>query len=539
MNKLNEIPAKPIKSGVKLAGYNKLNFSNHHWQETPTLKSTKLVGGKEKVEWEYSSDELISMVNIVVKVTELDAYLLKNKFGIVREVYPNKIAIFEKMFNDYQNDPYPSQNKSALYKLDVNKISLLVYGKHFKVVNTATGPEQIEVPCGTIPSVYATVDYPMHGEFMCTDKGEFILNLGCNYKTVESKNNPIKAGHFLRMVYRNLCDYPKLTGAKGKELSVIEEGAVLFEKVLTNTFTDDEKDFKFVMSWLSAIVQNPGINLMTNIWFAGAYQGIGKGTLVTFMKYILGPERAALLKPNMITGSFNQPLDNKFILEINEKQHGVTPLMMTNWLKSFSQEDTIQIEGKGDNPFTRRNMINVIGTAQTPEDVFKIEDEDRRNVIYQTVSQDGDEELVHRKYAKFLAESLKNDTGWGEAVAWVLERVEVDWNLISTAYKTRSYAEIKSTQTASKNPLYYWAQTQFVIYKKLKKDVKTSVMRDEYLEKNRNMSAGVFNKFIKELQGVQGIVPFKLAKPCNILTAKFNFDEVDELTAPDIFYKVD
>jgi len=516
--KYNKIKAVPVESGVILKDHYNLKFREHVWNRTPTLQSEGLSkDNKSYIKWEYTTDELISMVYQVVKVDEEDAYYIKNKYGKKREKYKTSKTAYEKLYNDYYQEIYPSISKEEFYNLDENKIRLLVYCKRSIVVGSEK-KEEIEVPAGTLPSVYSKVDYPLHNEFLVDQDGEFVLNTGYSFETLESQQDNNKAKDILYMIYINLCAYKQPPNS-----SIIETKDYLLDIVMNNTYTEQELDFKFVINWVAALVQKPGINLMTNLWFAGAYQGIGKGTLVNLLKAILGEDRAALLKSNMILGSFNGPLDNKFILEINEKQEGITPLQMTNWLKSFSQEPTIQIEKKGMEPHTRVNMINVLGTCQFPEDVFKIEDEDRRNTIYQTIDQDTDPDLIAKQRAKDIAVGLKGDDIWAKSFAWVLERVDIDWNLMSTARKTNSYNAIKTEQTQALNPLYYWAQSRFIEYAKSSQSVQSKVMRDEYLESNGSyrITQNTFNKKLKELSVTDGICNFKLKKPANVLTAYF------------------
>jgi hypothetical protein len=223
----------------------------------------------------------------------------------------------------------------------------------------------------------------------------------------------------------------------------------------------------------------------------------------------------------MILGNFNGELDGIFILEINEKQQNVSPAEMTNWLKGFSQEDDLQIEKKGKEVFTRLNTVNVIGTAQTPEDVFKIEDEDRRNVIFRTVSAESDPSKRWRKYAKKIATGLKYEAGWAESFAWILERIDIDTQLMETAYQTNGYAEVKTEQVTAQNPVYLWAQDTFIEMSKQGKKIKASELFEIFLEDNPRTNIktqNTFNKKLKELEGLEGLGEFKLTKPQNILT---------------------
>ena len=521
IEKWHELQKQKQESGVMLAGYHPLKFKEHIWNKTTEVFSERM--GKEAaiLEWKYPSDELISLVHVIVKVDHSDTYLLKNKYRQAWESFKTKSSIYEKMFNDYQSFKYESITlANTIYTTDADKIKLLVYGKVGRVIEG----EDVSIHAGTIPSVYEVVNYPFKEEFLCTDTGQFVLNIGSAYETIEGVADYNKASTFLRMIYRSLCNYPAMQSAEGTPFTEAEEQYELYRKVMENDYLADDKDFKFVVNWCAAVIQKPGINLMTNIWFAGEYQGVGKGTLVNFLKFILGKDRVAKCKANMIKGNFNAALDGRFLLEINEKMQDVRPDEMTNWLKGFSQEDDITIEKKGVDTFDRINMVNVIGTAQTPEDVFKIEDDDRRNVIFRTVVAESDPKLIWRKYAKKVAEGLKYEKGWGEAVAFLLERVVIDWALLSTAYQTRGYAEVKSTQLMAQNQLYLWALTAFDEYKRTHSDVLATVLFEEFKDDNPSTTLRTqsgFNKKLKELKGAVGLLDFELISPANRLTARF------------------
>jgi hypothetical protein len=523
------LPAIPQKSGVKLKGYKQLRFPEHIWNSKDTWESHILLGGERVKEWSFDRDELLSMATMMVKVDDLDCYFIKNKFAKAWETYNTKKTAAEKLFNDYQGYQYLSiTDPTKQYTFDANKISIALFGISKDVFTTSEGPREVDCKMGTIPSVYKTVSYPMQHEYLITPDGEMQLNLAANYRTLRGKMDYEKASRFLRLVYRSLCNYPALQDGQGQELAEDQERAELFLRVVNNQYPEEDKDFKFVMHWCSAIVQNPGINLMTNIWFAGEYQGIGKGTLVNLMKAILGNNKVTGCKANMIKGDFNGPLFGKLILNINEKMAGVTPEEMTNWIKTFAQEPEVMVEKKGQDPISTVNTINIIGTSQSPEDVFKIEDEDRRNVIFRTVALESDPELYWRNYAREFAMGLEDEHAgedWAAAVAWVLERVVIDWGLLKSAYKTRGYAEVKSTQLAGKNALYLWALDAFPEYARTGAKIKASTMFEDYKNDvpiSTVKSQSTFNKLLRQLVGLPEMPVFVMKKPGNVDTAEFD-----------------
>lgn len=523
LNNAQNIPAKEQVSGVDIRGFYPLKFSQHLWNsESHVTSNTITKDGTEVCLFSYPADELISLVNIVVKVDSDNCYYISNPLYYGRQVYANKNAAYDFLINYKINQPYLSiKDHSIQYTVDEQKIELAIFGKKKDVVGPPDNRYVVDKRAGTIPSVYSTVRYPMQDELICDSKGEFFLNLDAMYETLNPAYDFEKSSCVLRMIYRALCNYPALLNADGSEMNDEEERAALFEKVLTNTYTAEEKDFKFVVNFLAAIVQRPGINLMTNMWFCGEYQGIGKGTLIAFLRSILGEDKVGDCKANMILGNFNAEMDGKFVISINEKQAGVTPEIMTTFLKQYSVETNINVEKKGQDPVKRINTINYIGSMNNAGDVFKIEEDDRRNVIFRTVQENTDPDKYWRNYAKMIAENAKKDLLWAKSFAWVLLRVDYDEQLLSTSYQTRGYAELHTSQVEETNPLYHWAVEEFPKFSGQKLTAKElrEMFKEEY---NRDYNQTIFNKHLLNLAGVKSIPVFYTTKPQNVLTLTFD-----------------
>jgi hypothetical protein len=168
--------------------------------------------------------------------------------------------------------------------------------------------------------------------------------------------------------------------------------------------------------------------------------------------------------------------------------------------------------------------------ATTAEDVFQIEDEDRRNVIFKTMPEDTDPDRHLRNLATYIRKDLLEDLAWAQGFAWLLERVQIDWKLLSRSYQTRGYAAVKVQQMEASNPLYLWAQSNFEDYRKLKNRVSARDLRQRFSEDNPKvtLTQSKFNKKLKELIGLPGVPAFVLVKPNNILSADFGVQNGSE-----------
>jgi hypothetical protein len=169
-------------------------------------------------------------------------------------------------------------------------------------------------------------------------------------------------------------------------------------------------------------------------------------------------------------------------------------------------------------------MINVIGTVNEVEAVFNIEDEDRRNIIFKTIDSDSDPERYWRDYSKKINNDRENPD-FNKAIAWILERVNIDWDLIQQSYKTRGYSILKEEQTSAINPVYDWAKINFIEYKKTKSKMNSADLYKDFKITNPNV-VKTQNKFTKLLNealdtGAFDDFGFKITAPGNVKTLNF------------------
>lgn len=552
------IPPIPQESGVMAEG--KIRpywFDWHPWHMEN--ENGDLIVYSEKynennkdieIEWSYDYKELISMVYLIVKLESENVYYIRNA-GHITRVPVNVAAAKNYLYNAHSRGPYPSyfsndtddNGNRKIYEMDDNKIDLIFKGTANRVILNSVAFSIYKKPVGTIPCCDYKTYYPMMPEFLLNHNHEVLLNVGASYSSLEPELNFKKAIPFFRILYRSLTGLDRMYEEYEDDSVEGEyyEGCELLRKIMENDFGDHEKDFKFCLHWLAALVQRPGIKLMTNIWFCGSYQGLGKSTLVHIMKQILGYERVIDANAKAILGGFNGEMGEKFILFINEKQNGVSPMRMSEWLKTFSAEPTLKVEKKGKDTIQVPNMLNVIGAANDPSDVFQLDDNDRRNVIFKTVEKSLDPTGTYwRDYAKSFAEPAVKDVSYAAAIAWILLRVRVDYELIETAYKTRYYNQIKAEQAENLNPLYHWALEYFpTLYGQT---VKVKDLYDNYtiMHSTKNITIRRFSKLVETLAGVDGVPDFKVSILNGYKTCRFDHcpdDKRDMATQAVVAYE--
>ena len=153
-------------------------------------------------------------------------------------------------------------------------------------VVTNNKPLKVTTDVGSCPYVQGRMVIPYGPQYLTYQNMPY-LNVAAP-SVVTGDQQHLKIGlAVLLMIYRSLCNGPEL--APDKDV----ESAMLLEQIVTNQIT--QLEFRFVMNWLAAIVQQPGINLSTNLWIIGQQQGVGKGTLVDIMKAVLGSDLVGAL----------------------------------------------------------------------------------------------------------------------------------------------------------------------------------------------------------------------------------------------------
>jgi hypothetical protein len=189
------------------------------------------------------------------------------------------------------------------------------------------------------------------------------------------------------------------------------------------------------MNWLAAIMQMPGINLQTNLWLIGTVQGLGKGTIVDIMRYILGSEFVGELNQTEIEAGWNDHLVGKQLIEVNEFDSSgkMSGKAWGKWLKGHTIEPSLKIRERQKTSYTVLHIGNFLGASNDVDQTF-IDANDRRNQFIQTTP---DTSWVQYATVLQLEYFKKVPLDVAAGFAHVLDKVKVDLEFISKAHKNQ------------------------------------------------------------------------------------------------------
>lgn len=191
---------------------------------------------------------------------------------------------------------------------------------------------------------------------------------------------------------------------------------IFLEHILKNVACGDDKNYNYIMAWLSDMIQNPcdkpGVALVLQ-----GNMGAGKTVVAKHVGYLLG--RSAIITENQrhVFGNFNSLLSNKLLLGIDEA-FWAGDHKLRGQLMGMITSDEMIIERKGFEPYKINNYLRFIITGN-PEWLVPVEEYDRRFAIFAVGDgnrQDHDffcsmnEQLLKGGYSRLLYELLNFET---------------------------------------------------------------------------------------------------------------------------------
>lgn len=138
----------------------------------------------------------------------------------------------------------------------------------------------------------------------------------------------------------------------------------------------DEEIGEYLLNWLAQIIQYPERKTEVCVVLK-SIEGVGKTIILDMIGQIMGKEYyQSITKMGEALGRFNKILEKKILVNFNETNWGGDKKMAGSF-KSIITDKTINIEGKGLEPYTTDNLINCIIT--TNEDwIAQVSSNDRR-----------------------------------------------------------------------------------------------------------------------------------------------------------------
>lgn len=92
---------------------------------------------------------------------------------------------------------------------------------------------------------------------------------------------------------------------------------IILDHIKINICQNDEESYRWVMSWLADIFQNPGNKPGTALVLRGE-MGIGKGAFANHIGYLLGYHYCTVANGSQVTGRFNAHLAERILIFIDE-----------------------------------------------------------------------------------------------------------------------------------------------------------------------------------------------------------------------------
>ncbi|MGU3336931.1 DUF5906 domain-containing protein [Methylobacterium mesophilicum] len=164
---------------------------------------------------------------------------------------------------------------------------------------------------------------------------------------------------------------------RGSDIVPVPGDAMLFEEHLRYLCSTNE-EFEYLANWLSCMIQKPNYKLKSAIVLVGG-QGTGKSFVGHVMRYALGDWNVSDVSSNMIKSDFNQFLEAKLLIIVEEIM-ALGRVEIMNNLKPYITQPLVMINAKHLRPYQIENCANFLFLSNR-EDALKLENDDRRYFI--------------------------------------------------------------------------------------------------------------------------------------------------------------
>lgn len=161
------------------------------------------------------------------------------------------------------------------------------------------------------------------------------------------------------------------------------EGVELIKNLVRDVWASgNEEHYKYIVSWFAGLVTNlDGINRVAICMISD--EGCGKGTLIDFMRYILGDNAVAeIIGIEKLVQKHNTVMQNIRLISVNEMS-STKEEFRSNFdkVKAIITDPFITIEPKGMSPYRIDNMCNCVFSTNH-ENSLIVGGTDRRYAIF-------------------------------------------------------------------------------------------------------------------------------------------------------------
>lgn len=198
------------------------------------------------------------------------------------------------------------------------------------------------------------------------------------------------------------------TGYTGetKEPCDIEKIQPMLNHIKEVFANNNEKDFNWIMSWLSFMVQGKKTKRTDTCLVLVSPQGCGKNIVYNFIsKYVFGRYYCTRFNDfDKFTGKFNGSLMGKIFTVLDECTASLHMKEKCDKFKGMIDEPLITIEYKGKEPIEVNNHNNFLLFSNHRTNV-RVEESDRRFQMFEC----SDKYMGNKDYFEKLADSMMNE----------------------------------------------------------------------------------------------------------------------------------
>lgn len=162
----------------------------------------------------------------------------------------------------------------------------------------------------------------------------------------------------------------------------VDKIAIFLKHVKEIIASGDENIYKYIISWVAYLIQNPGKKTKTCLILIGKH-GVGKTIFTDIISKLFGEyAHPNISDVDLIAGKFNTELENKILIVLNEfniRDKMVDKISIRNKMKTYITDELVTINRKNVNPYKVENVSNFIIVTNDKNPIW-IEEGDRRYV---------------------------------------------------------------------------------------------------------------------------------------------------------------
>lgn len=390
------------KTGMSAKLIKKYEFEDHIWAQNKS---------------DPANLNYLAMANSCVKVGS--EYAMRKKSTGQWEAFKQLTDAKKEAVNTWLNARLPTGDQVSW-----EMINEFFDGIKREDVSVGKKTVKVDVPVGSCPNIFERLVCPLGPSFITYNNHHYLNEWYDDMAVPQEQALPV-GKMVLLLVYGSLCN-----GTVDKE-NISAEADRVYQMVVDNKY--DNLEFRFLINWLAANYQEPGINLLTNVWLLGEQEGLGKGTIVEIMGYVLGKWFVGKLNQTEIEAGWNDHLVGKQIVEINEFDTAgkMTAKAWNAWIKGHTIEPHLKVRKRNTTSFQVPNIANYIFTGNVVNQEIA-DKNDRRNQFIQTTS-----DPFWITYATNLQLSYfkPNPEQVASGFAVILDKVQIDHSFISRSFK--------------------------------------------------------------------------------------------------------